>query len=101
MVSNPKGLWLTNFGKVNEMVEPVQLLLVIGIICSAGFALLKRDLLKSVIFMAIMSLLLAAEFYWLQAPDVAIAEAAIGAGLATAVYVIAIQKTSRWEDEKE
>lgn len=83
------------------MVEPIQLLLVIGIVCSAGFALLKRDLLKSVIFMAIMSLLLAAEFYWLHAPDVAIAEAAMGAGLITAVYVIAIQKTSRWEDGKE
>jgi uncharacterized MnhB-related membrane protein len=63
---------------MNKMIEPVHLLLVFGIICSAGFALLKRDLLKSVNFMSI-----------------------IGAGLATAVYVIAIQKTSRWEDGKE
>lgn len=83
------------------MTDPVQLLLLIGIICSAGFALLRRDLIKSVIFMAIMSLLLSAEFYWLQAPDVAIAEAAIGAGLTTSVYVMAIRKTSRWESGKK
>jgi uncharacterized MnhB-related membrane protein len=33
----------------------------------------------------------ALEFYILQAPDVAIAEAAIGAGLSTTIYIIAIR----------
>ncbi len=81
--------------------EIVQLLILIGIVCSAGIALLKKDLMLSVIFMAAMCLLLSVEFYLLQAPDVAIAEAAIGAGLTTAVYVIAINKTNRWEDERK
>jgi len=81
--------------------EILQLLVLTGIICSAGIALLKKDLMSSVIFMAAMCLLLSVEFYLLQAPDVAIAEAAIGAGLTTAVYVIAINKTNRWEDERK
>ena len=36
-------------------------------------------------------LLLALEYFMLQAPDVAIAEAAIGAGLSTAIYIIALR----------
>jgi len=46
-----------------------------------------------------MSLLLSLEFYILQAPDVAIAEAAIGAGLTTAIYILAIRGTRRMEEE--
>ena len=80
--------------------EILQALLLAGMAGSALMAVLSRDLLKSTIYLAAMSLLLSLEFYILQAPDVAIAEAAIGAGLTTAIYVIAINKTQRWEDEK-
>jgi len=80
--------------------EILQALLLAGMAGSALMAVLSRDLLKSAVYLAAMSLLLSLEFYILQAPDVAIAEAAIGAGLTTAIYVIAINKTQRWEDEK-
>ncbi len=79
--------------------ELIQGMLLAGIVSSAFMALRHRDLLASVIFMAAMSMLLSLEFYILRAPDVAIAEAAIGAGLATAVYVVAINRTKRWDDE--
>lgn len=78
--------------------ETVQAILLVGIIAAALIALTKKDLLASVVSMAIMNALMATEFYLLQAPDVAIAEAAVGAGLTTAIYVIAINKTSRWEN---
>ena len=58
-----------------------------------------KDLLSSVIALAAASLLVALEFYLLQAPDVAIAEAGIGAALTTAIYVIAIRRTTRKEEE--
>jgi len=80
--------------------EILQALLLAGMAGSALMAVLSRDLLKSAVYLAAMSLLLSLEFYILQAPDVAIAEAAIGAGLTTAIYVIAINKTQRWEDDK-
>lgn len=80
--------------------EIIQTLLLAGVIGASLMALKSKDLLTSVIFLAIMSLLLSAEFYILQAPDVAIAEAAVGAGMTTAIYVIAVNKTSRWEDER-
>jgi len=79
--------------------EAIEATLLLGIVASALLALKSKDLLFGVIFLAAMSLLLSAEFYLLQAPDVAIAEAAIGAGLSTAIFVMAITRTKRWEDE--
>jgi uncharacterized MnhB-related membrane protein len=52
-----------------------------------------------VIALAGSSLLLALQFYLLQAPDVAIAEAGVGAALTTAIFVLAIRKTQRKEEE--
>jgi energy-converting hydrogenase B subunit D len=69
------------------------------IIIASVVAILLRDLLASVIALAAMSLLLSLEFYILQAPDVAIAEAGVGACLTTAILVLAIKGTKRKEDE--
>jgi energy-converting hydrogenase B subunit D len=76
----------------------IQGLLLSGIVAASVVALKNKDLLMSVISMAVVSMLLSLEFYLLRAPDVAIAEAAIGAGLATAIYLVAINRTGRWED---
>ncbi|MCX6664341.1 MAG: DUF4040 domain-containing protein [Euryarchaeota archaeon] len=62
-------------------------------------AVLLRDLLAAAVAMAAMSLLLSLEFFILQAPDVAIAEAGVGACLSTAIVIIAIKGTKRTEDE--
>ncbi len=73
----------------------VLVLIVIG----AALAVWFKDLLSSVMALAAASLLVSLEFYLLQAPDVAIAEAGIGAALTTAIYVIAIRRTARKEEE--
>ncbi|MBN1896232.1 MAG: DUF4040 domain-containing protein [Candidatus Aenigmarchaeota archaeon] len=75
-------------------------LLLAGVLSTAFMALRCKDLLNSVIYLAAMSLVLSVEFYMLHAPDVAIAEAAVGAGLSTAIYVIAINRTERMENGK-
>jgi uncharacterized MnhB-related membrane protein len=66
---------------------PVLILLVF----SAFLALWFRNLLHSILSLSAFSLLLALEFYILRAPDVAIAEAAIGAGLSTTIFIIALR----------
>jgi len=43
--------------------------------------------------LTVASLLLSLEFYMLHAPDVAIAEAGIGAGLTMAIFIFAIRGT--------
>ena len=66
---------------------PVLVMLLI----TAFLALWFRSLLHSVLALGIFSLLLALEFYILRAPDVAIAEAGIGAGLSTAIFIITLR----------
>jgi uncharacterized MnhB-related membrane protein len=73
----------------------VHLFVLIVLMVSAFYAIWFRDLLSSVISLAVFSLVLALEFYLLQAPDVAIAEAAIGAGLSTTIYIITLKCCGR------
>jgi multicomponent Na+:H+ antiporter subunit A len=66
-------------------------------ICAATF----RDLMNAVIACALVSLAASIIFYFLQAPDVAMAEASIGAGLTTGVFIFAIRRTARQEEDEE
>lgn len=66
------------------------------VICAILVAVF-RDLLYSVVTLAVLSLLLAFEFYLLKAPDVAMAEAGIGAAVTTAIIIITIKATKRME----
>jgi uncharacterized MnhB-related membrane protein len=79
------------------MILVVSLLIGIMLI-SAIAASIFKDLMNAVIASCLVSLIAAIIFYFLQAPDVAMAEAAIGAALVTAVFVIAIRRTNRYEE---
>jgi len=82
-----------------SIIDVGQIVLLLLMIFSALYAIRTRDLLIATISLAAMSLLLSLEFYILEAPDVAIAEAGIGAALTTAIYVLAIKRTERMEGE--
>ncbi len=72
----------------------IQVLIAIGLLGSSIAAIRFKNLISAVIAMAVFSLALSVEFYVLQAPDVAIAEAGVGAGLTTAMYLLAIRNTT-------
>jgi uncharacterized MnhB-related membrane protein len=76
------------------MTEIVLTLLILLGVLSLQF----KDLLNAVICLAVFSLLSSLLFYYLHAPDVAIAEAAVGAGVATVLFVVIIGKTQRREE---
>jgi len=78
---------------MSSFVEIVHIFTLIIMIISAFLAVVFRKLLPSVIALSVASLLLSLEFYLLHAPDVAIAEAAIGAGLTMAIFIFAIRGT--------
>lgn len=80
-------------------LDILHIILPILIIASSFVVVILKDLLAAAIALAAMSLLLSLEFYILQAPDVAIAEAGIGACITTAIIVIAIRQTKRMEEE--
>jgi uncharacterized MnhB-related membrane protein len=67
-------------------------------VLAALISLFYRDLLASVISYSVFSLVMTVLFFLLDAPDVAIAEAAIGAALTVCIFVIAIRMTRRREE---
>jgi len=72
--------------------------LVVLMLVGAVVASIFRDLISAVIAAALVSLIASILFYFLQAPDVAMAEAAIGAALTAAIFIIAIRRTERYEE---
>lgn len=77
----------------------LHVVILVLIVIGSVLAVWLKDLLASVIALGASSLLLALEFYLLQAPDVGIAEAGVGAALTTAIFVLAIRRTRRKEEE--
>jgi len=78
---------------MSSFVEIIHISTLIMMIVASFLAVFFRKLLPSVVALAVASLLLALEFYILHAPDVAIAEASIGAGLTMAIFIFAIRGT--------
>ena len=74
-------------------------LCILGIIASALLAASFRKPLSSVLALGACGAFVALEFILLHAPDVAIAEAAVGAVLSTVLFVIALKKGTK-EEEK-
>ena len=68
--------------------------LTFGVIGSAA-AILLRDVLNSIVAFAAFSFGIAAAWLLLAAPDVALTEAAVGAGITTVFFLVTIAKTVR------
>jgi energy-converting hydrogenase B subunit D len=79
------------------MIFVVSLLVGVMLIGAIAASIFK-DLMNAVIASCLVSLIASILFIFLQAPDVAMAEAAIGAALVTAVFIIAIRRTNRYEE---
>ena len=81
------------------MIELIgHVLVLIGLVVSAVLVFWFKDLLAAALAAGLFSFLISLEFYFLQAPDVAISQAAIGAGLTTAIFIIGIRATGRYEE---
>ena len=76
------------------IITALTALMLIAAICAAIF----KDLLNAVIASSVASLITAILFYFLQAPDVAMAEASIGTALVIIIFIAAIKRTKRYED---
>jgi energy-converting hydrogenase B subunit D len=77
------------------MIESVFLLLVV-LACYA-YALHSKDMLASVVAAGAAGMAAAVYFLVLQAPDVAMAQAVVGAGLVPFALVVTLGRTQRFE----
>ena len=76
-------------------------LVLIGALASAIVAVQAKKLLDSVIALGATGSFIALEFLLLQAPDVAIAEASVGAVLSTVLFIIALRKVNAHKEDQE
>jgi len=67
------------------------LLMIIGALAAVFF----ENLLNSIISLGLIRLIAAALMYFLKAPDVAMTEAIIGAGLTTSIFIFTLLKIKR------
>jgi len=72
------------------------LLLLLMVICALVVVQMK-DLLSALMLLSIYSLIMALVWVRMDAPDVALTEAAVGAGITTVLFIAALSKTKRGE----
>lgn len=77
----------------------IMVLALVFLIIAGIYAIVSKDLLQAAVASGVISLVLSILFYILQAPDVALTEAAIGIALSTIIFVIAIRNTKRYEED--
>ncbi len=87
-----------NFGGILTFV--LNVVAVGGAVASAVVAVRARRLIDSVIALAAVGSFISMEFILLQAPDVAIAEASVGAVLSTILYIIALRKVKMDKEDR-
>ena len=77
-------------------MELLVLLIVVVMLCSAVAVLLLKDFLAALAAFSVVSLGLSVLFVILRAPDVAMTEAAIGAGLSSLLFALALRRLGLW-----
>ena len=82
---------------MSNLVVLLDVLIVGGLVVSAILACHFEKLLSSVIALGVTGIF-AAAFLLLHAPDVAISEAAVGAALTPAVFIVALRKMRGGDD---
>ncbi|WP_027624745.1 Na(+)/H(+) antiporter subunit B [Clostridium lundense] len=76
-------------------------LIIIGIVISAIFTVILDDILPCIIASSLVGTFIALEFLLLRAPDVAIAEGAVGAILTPFIFIITLRKVNDKEEKQK
>ena len=84
---------------MSEAVVIFSVVLALLVVVSTFILWLTKDLLIGVLSSAVISLVASIFFLILQAPDVAITEASVGAALTTGFFIFALKHVWRREDD--
>lgn len=84
-----------------ELQQGIFILIGLAMIVAAILAMYVKDLVSSIIAVGVVSLFASILYLLLQAPDVAMTEAAIGTGLSTLIFLYALHKTKDAEEEND
>ncbi|MCT4606178.1 MAG: DUF4040 domain-containing protein [Marinisporobacter sp.] len=73
-------------------MEIFSVVMLLFLICAAISVSIIKDLLGTIIVFTVYSLIMAILWQQLNAPDLAITEAAVGAGITTLLFVLTLKK---------
>ncbi len=73
-------------------------LLIFLIICALAASLFKNQLISVIVFMS-YSLIMSIIWFLLESPDLAITEAAVGAGVSSILFFVTLRKIKRLSEE--
>jgi len=79
------------------MIEWFLFVIVIIMLSAAIMAMLLDNLLAATVSASVVSLGLAMVFVFLKAPDVAMTEAAVGAGLSSLILALGLKRLGLWK----
>ena len=82
------------------MTALIVVLLIFLLVCAIAAALTKRLLVSVIVFMG-YSLVISLIWVLLQSPDLAITEAAVGAGVTSILFFVTLHKLGRIREETE
>lgn len=77
------------------MIPGMEQFILFFLLAATIIVVFAPKLVLSLLGLSVFSMFLALKYYVLNAPDVAITEAALGTGLTTIVFLVAIRKTRR------
>jgi energy-converting hydrogenase B subunit D len=80
-------------------MEWVVLMIVVVMLLSALAVLLMKNFMAALAALSVVSLGMAVLFVILRAPDVAMTEAAIGAGLSSLLFALALRRLGLWKED--
>lgn len=75
----------------------ISLITMLVTLSAAAGVLLMRNYLAAVAVSSVVSLALSVFFIIMQAPDVALAEAAVGAGLSGVIFALTLRRVGLWQ----
>ena len=84
---------------MSNLIVVLNVLVILGMVVSAILACHFEKLRSSVIALGATGIFAAAAFLLMNAPDVAISEAAVGAALSPLIFIVALKKV-RGRDDK-
>lgn len=76
------------------------ILLIFLIVCAIAASLMKNQLISVIVFMS-YSLVMSIIWFLLESPDLAITEAAVGAGVSSILFFVTLRKIKLLSEEIE
>lgn len=83
-----------------DAINIIEIIVSLLLVISGILIVFSKDIIKTIIYLSILSMLSAVAFVLLKAPDVAMTEVVIGSGLITFLFLVTVKQVKKAGDHK-